>query len=361
MRGIDTSSTATLGWCFWVGLERGHAVLRLCHDLHVGLPVDQHAQAGAHDAVVVGDQHADHEATLTSRPMRSVTVVPLPGAERMSSSPPARRARSTMPLRPSPAPPPLLAPRTTADGLEALTVVADAQLEALVFDLHLHGHRCRAGVPADVRERLLKDPVDRGLNVVGQSLRLALVGHADLDPGACREALELRLDRRHQAVVVERGRAQLAGQVQEFLHRLVHEPLQLGDLVHALGRAVMGERLEAQQDRGERLVHLVVEVARQPAALLLLRAHRERAGAAALLLDALEQAVEGGREPVDLLDRIGVAELVAGGLGGVDVLDALDQALERREAALKHPEVHAQREHDRQGEDEEGPALVVDR
>ena len=53
-------------------------------------------------------------------------------------------------------------------------------------------------------------------------------------------------------------------------------------------------------------------------------------------------------------------ELVAGGLGGVDALDALDQALERREAALEHPEVHAQREHDREGEDQKRPALVVD-
>ena len=174
MRGIDTSSTATFGRCSWVGLERGDAVLRLGHDLHVGLAVDQHAQAGAHDAVVVRDQHADHEATLTSRPMRSVTVVPPPGAERMSSSPPARRARSTMPLRPSPAPPPLLAPRTTADGSKPCAVVADAQLEALVVDLHLHGHRRGAGVAADVRERLLQDPVDRRLHVLGQRVGLAL-------------------------------------------------------------------------------------------------------------------------------------------------------------------------------------------
>jgi hypothetical protein len=51
---------------------------------------------------------------------------------------------------------------------------------------------------------------------------------------------------------------------------------------------------------------------------------------------------------------------VGGGLGGVDVLDALDQALQRREAALEHPQVHAQREHDRQREDQKRPALVVD-
>ena len=37
-----------------------------------------------------------------------------------------------------------------------------------------------------------------------------------------------------------------------------------------LGGTVLGQRLEPQQDRGERLVHLVVEVAGQAAALLLL-------------------------------------------------------------------------------------------
>jgi hypothetical protein len=51
---------------------------------------------------------------------------------------------------------------------------------------------------------------------------------------------------------------------------------------------------------------------------------------------------------------------VGGGLGGVDALDASDQALQRREAALKHPHVHAQGEHDRESEDQERPALVVD-
>ena len=65
-------------------------------------------------------------------------------------------------------------------------------------------------------------------------------------------------------------------------------------------------------------------------------------------------------EPVDLLGRVGRGELVGGRLGGVDPLDPLDQALERREAALEHPEVHAEREHDREREDQELPALVAD-
>ena len=54
---------------------------------------------------------------------------------------------------------------------------------------------------------------------------------------------------------------------------------------------------------------------------------------------------------------VAVALLLAQGIGALLVYRA--QA-ERREAALEHPEVHAEREHDREGEDQERPALVVD-
>jgi hypothetical protein len=54
-----------------------------------------------------------------------------------------------------------------------------------------------------------------------------------------------------------------------------------------------------------------------------------------------------------------VAEAQGGRLRRVDRLDPLDQALERPEAPLEHPQVHAQRQHDRHGEDQELPALVT--
>ena len=163
-------------------------------------------------------------------------------------------------------------------------------------------------------------------------------------------------------MVVE-GRRAAAGarQAEQLLHRLVHQPLELGHLARALGGRVLGQRLQPQQDRGERLVHLVVQVTREAAALLLLRAHRERARAAALLLDAVEQAPERVREAVDLLDRLGLAQRERWPARRGRSLDPVDQALERPEAALQHPEVHAEREHDREREDQERPALVRDR
>ena len=169
MRGIDTSSTATFGWCACVDSSAVDAVLGLGDDLHVGLAVDQHAQARADDAVVVRDQHADQDGTRWSWAIRSVTVVPPPGAERTSSSPPARRARSAMPLRPRPAPGPSLVASARQRGrVEAGAVVAHVQLEPLVAGLDVHRDGGGAGVAADVGERLLEDPVDRRLHVLGE-------------------------------------------------------------------------------------------------------------------------------------------------------------------------------------------------
>src|SRR3954447_17364681 len=78
------------------------AVLCLCHHVHALLAVDQHPDAGAHDAVVVCDQDVEHQGTCR------VTVVPSPGSERIFSSPPTSRARSAIPFRPSPLGRPLL-------------------------------------------------------------------------------------------------------------------------------------------------------------------------------------------------------------------------------------------------------------
>ena len=75
MRGIETSRTHRSGRWRERLLEGVDAVLGLGHDLHVGLAVDQQAQAATDDAVVVGDED------LHVAPMVSSIVVPSPGAE----------------------------------------------------------------------------------------------------------------------------------------------------------------------------------------------------------------------------------------------------------------------------------------
>ena len=128
-----------------------------------------------------------------------------------------------------------------------------------------------AAVAGGVGERLLGDPVDDQLGVVAEVGEVALGAELGLDLTA-RELLDLARDRRRQAEVVERGRAQLAGEREQLAHRLVGERFGLGELGLELRRRRLAGRLEAQQQPGQRLVDLVVEVAGDPRPLLLLGA-----------------------------------------------------------------------------------------
>ena len=88
--------------------------------------------------------------------------------------------------------------------------------------------------------------------------------------------------------------------VEQLLHRLRGERLDLLELGAQPGRDVERGGLQAQQDRGQRLVDLVVEVLRDPGALLLLGADDGAAALEALLLDAGEHPVEGGGQTLDV-------------------------------------------------------------
>ena len=135
----------------------------------------------------------------------------------------------------------------------------------------------------DVGEALLGDAVDDELLFVGERRQLALRRHeARADARALAEGGDLRGERGHEPVVVERRRAELAGEVQQLLHRLRRERLRVGELGEQVGRRVADRRREPQQDRGQRLVDLVVEVLGDPRALLLLGAQHRAAGLAAL-------------------------------------------------------------------------------
>ena len=152
---------------------------------------------------------------------------------------------------------------------------------------------------------------------------------ARLDARLLGEAGKLALDRGDQTEVVERRRAQLAGEPKELLHGLVHERLEGGYLLAQRVGGVLAQRLEAQEDRGQRLVDLVVEVAREAPALLLLGAQHQPAGPAPLVLDTAQQAAERDREPLDLFHRGTRQHELRRRLRRVDRLDAVDQRLER--------------------------------
>jgi hypothetical protein len=125
----------------------------------------------------------------------------------------------------------------------------------------------------DVGEALLRDAVDDELLLVAELGQLTARRHeARPDAGALAEGGDLGGERGHEPVVVERGRAQLAREVQQLLHRLGGERLGVRELVDEVRRGVGHRRLQPQQDPGQRLVDLVVEVLGDPRALLLLGA-----------------------------------------------------------------------------------------
>src|SRR5690606_3365017 len=71
-------------------------------DLDVGLGVEDQAQPGADDALVIGDQDADGHVVAACRGRVAVTAQPPSGRGPASKVPPSSRARSAMPMSPKP-------------------------------------------------------------------------------------------------------------------------------------------------------------------------------------------------------------------------------------------------------------------
>jgi hypothetical protein len=80
--------------------DRVVARCRLVLDLDVVLGLEQRAEARAHDAVVVDDEHADGHSDGTS----ATIVVPAPRRDSISTRPRAAPTRSRIPSKPIPSP-----------------------------------------------------------------------------------------------------------------------------------------------------------------------------------------------------------------------------------------------------------------
>src|SRR4029453_13926701 len=82
-------------------LDRLGAVACLADDLQVVLRLQEEAEAGPHELLVVDDQEPDLHASLPEG-SRAATRKPPPSRGPVSSSPPSRATRSRMPMRPCP-------------------------------------------------------------------------------------------------------------------------------------------------------------------------------------------------------------------------------------------------------------------
>ena len=151
-------------------------------------------------------------------------------------------------------------PRSRADTMPSLRVEHDAHVPGL-------------GVLDDVRQRLLHDPVERRLDL-GRQAAVAEIG-LDLDRGSRLLARTSRRAARARA----RGRSRRAPSGAARPRAGARPGACDDELAHALPRPraapassrLLLERPEAEQDRRQRLAGLVVQLAREPAALELLR------------------------------------------------------------------------------------------
>ena len=210
--------------------------------------------------MVVDDEHADRHGTGTS----ATSVVPAPDDDSIRSRPPTSPTRSRMPASPR-------ASSRVPARVEARAVVLDHGDDGPVLAGEQDADVARAGVLDDVRQRLLDDAVEGGLDFAREPLLAELRLQVDPEPRLLAERGGEPLDRRHEAEVVERGRAQLDRERAHVLQRRDDE------LAHGRDRGArlvapdrLLERLQPEQDRGERLAGLVVELAGEPAPLELL-------------------------------------------------------------------------------------------
>jgi hypothetical protein len=108
--------------------------------------------------------------------------------------------------------------------------------------------------------------------------------------------------------------------------------------------AVDGAAAQLEQQGGQRLADLVVQLGGQPPALALLGAHGAPRAVAALALEAIEHVVEGGRQVADLGRRALLGQALPG-REGIDAAHEGGEVLERRDGAAHEHEVDE--EHDR--------------
>ncbi len=211
-----------------------------------------------------------HVAAGPASGSRARTRVPPPACGSTRSSPPSSSARADIDSMPVPA---------TNAGRVAGAVVRHLDLEHPAGgDAHAAGPR--VGVAHGVRHRLDRDPVrgdlDRGRQV-GE--RRGRAGDRDPDRRIARPALQptrLLVDRGDEPHLVDRRRSQAVDQPPDVRERDADLGRQLLQQRPGRSRVVVERRrgrLGPHPDRGQRRPQPVVQVAPQPAPLLLAREH----------------------------------------------------------------------------------------
>ena len=240
--------------------------------------VEQRPHALAQDGVIVGDQDADpgHQPRppgLKRRTRDGVTRVPSPGAESTSTVP----AEQLHALAHAQQPEAALARRGRRQARRRRTPRRRPRSRSISSSValeHLDEHRLGARVPGDVGDRLLHRrgrARSRARACSRRSAAAELAAHRDAP--RLEVALGVPADRREQPEVVEHRRAQVEDQAVQLLERAHGERPGLRQAVaRRRRRGQAAERgLDPHRQRAQRLARLVVQLAREPLALVFLR------------------------------------------------------------------------------------------
>ena len=302
-------------------LHRLLAVGGLPHDVDVVLQGEEAPQPLAHDRVVVGDEDADHRGT--SRTM----VVPAPGCDSMLSVPPSARARSSIEVRPSRrerSPGSSGSKPTPSSATATLRCPSSARSRT---STRLAPAWRRAFCSASWAMRRTSPALAARLGVAFDAQRDRVAVHA-------LQHVDVLAQRRRQALALGRRRAQLEDQRAQLVHRLARELLQAAQLrLGCLGVAVDDgrRRLGGQREPEQLLRHRVVQLARQPVALL------DDAQLAAALVEVglLDGERRVHREHLDEL-LVGLVEVL-----GADLVGQIERAHDPAGGDDRHPEERA--------------------
>ena len=170
----------------------------------------------------------------------------------------------------------------------------------------------------------------------------------DDDAALIAEAPRQLGQRADESEVFEQFRPQLLRDPPHLLERAADGGLCLLNALTSTCAIGGGERVELEQDAGQYLADLVVEVARDPQSLRLLGCQCAAAALATLSLQSVEHLIEGG----DRLGHLGAALLDQSlpGLQQVDRSHPLDQPLDGRQRPSQQQKVGD--EHRDQADDE---------
>ncbi len=222
--------------------------------------------------------------------------------------------------------------------VEARSVVLDHQAD-LAIAAQAQPHQAGVGVAHDVADRFLRNAEERDLHGRRQA-RLSRIGiEFDVDPFGLEAILGIPANGRHQSQIIQHQRAQVRHQQPQAVHRLQRQLARrlqpLLELDQLLGDGAL-HPLQLDQQAGQRLAGVIVQLTREAASLLLLRGDHldgKRSQLALVRLDrgrvggqAVEHRIQRQRQARDLRVLIGAQ---CGPHCGVAVLHLINRCLQR--------------------------------